>query len=496
MNIENRLLSLCVDHNKNLSGKISSICTDSRKVIPGSAFVALKGKNSDGHCYLESAVKKGAQALVVEDTSFLKGRVFQGITCCVAPNTRDILSLLLNEFYDYPSEKMFCVGVTGTNGKTTVSNMLSFILSHCGWRTGLIGTIKNSLGNQEEKSILTTPDSAELYSLLNHFYHEGAQAVVMEVSSIGLDQQRAEGVDFNLGVFTNLSEDHLDYHHSMPEYFQAKKKLFNISRSQKNNHFLAVLNLDDPFGLALAREIQGPYISYGQKTARVSWEVLSSDLSGTWFKLYFDKKQIKMYLPMPGFYNVSNAVAALCCSTSAGFSLEEAVEALKHFPGVPGRLERVYPDYHPVVFVDYAHTPQALESVLSFLRQNKNKACRLVTVFGCGGQRDRGKRPMMVQVAEQFSDKVVLTSDNPREEDPLEIISDCIKGVRDNKKFIIEVDRKKAIRQALEYAKKTDIVLVAGKGHEREQILGSKRWPFNDTEIVKEFLLDIGSKQS
>ncbi|MYE07397.1 MAG: UDP-N-acetylmuramoyl-L-alanyl-D-glutamate--2,6-diaminopimelate ligase [Oligoflexia bacterium] len=487
MNVENRLLSLCLNPNKSPTFKVSAICTDSRKVTSGAVFVALKGKRQDGHDYLRSAIEKGAKVLVVENKEKIKSISFKGMIC-VVPNTRTILPVLLNEFYDHPSEKMFCVGITGTNGKTTVSSMLSFILSRCGWRSSLIGTIKNSFESQEEKSWLTTPDPVELYRLLNRFYLKGAQALVMEVSSIGLDQQRVAGLDFNLGVFTNLSEDHLDYHPNMLEYFQAKKTLFEIPTllAKAKNHFLAVINLDDPYGIKLAREIKVPYISYGKKEARFIYEVLSSNLYGTWFNLYFDKKKIKIHLPIPGTYNVSNAVAALCCAQAAGFSLEEAAEALAHFPGVPGRMEKVSPPNTPLVFVDYAHTPQALSSSLSFLYETGQKS-QLITVFGCGGQRDRKKRPLMAQIAECFSDSVILTSDNPREEDPLAIVNDCMKGVKDKEKFIIELDRKKAIRKALVKAKKTDIVLIAGKGHEKEQIIGSERHHFSDAEVVKEF---------
>ena len=486
MNIEDRILSLCVGPNKAFTRKISSICTDSKSVVPGSIFVALKGRKTDGHFYLESAVKNGAQVLVVENTEYLKEIFFSGLLC-VVPNTYDILPILLNEFYDYPSEKMFCIGVTGTNGKTTVSNILAFLLSYCGWHTGIIGTIRNQLGQWEEKSVLTTPDPTHLYHLLDHFYKRNAQAVIMEVSSIGLDQQRVKGIDFNLGVFTNLSEDHLDYHQNMSEYFQAKKKLF--VRSFEKNHFLSVLNLDDPYSVALVRDIQVPYISYGRKQARFTWNILHSDLSGTWFDLFFDKKKLKVFLSIPGIYNVSNAVAALCCVYSAGFDLEEAVKSLKHFPGVPGRLEKVFPTQYPLVFVDYAHTPQALGSVLSFLKQNKKEGSQLITVFGCGGERDQKKRPLMTQAAEHFSDQVVLTSDNPRGEDPQEIINHCLKGVNDRKKFLVEEDRKQAIEKALQKARKKDIVLIAGKGHEKEQIIGSERIPFSDVEVVKEFLL-------
>ena len=330
MSINKLLRSLRKDSDKKQKGEVSFICSDSRKARPGCVFVALKGRKTDGHNYLASAIKNGARQVVVERAGALKGTAFKGLTY-VVKNTRKTLPLLLNQFYDYPSEKMFCVGVTGTNGKTTVSSLLCFLFSRLGWRAGLIGTVKNQFENYEEKSALTTPDPVKLQSLIHRFYQMGAQALVMEVSSIGLDQQRVEGVDFNMGVFTNLSEDHLNYHSNKEEYFKAKKKLFTAVRK---NHFIAVLNFDDPYGVKIGREIKTPYISYGKKQARFSYEIVSADLSGTSFNLFFEDQKLSAYLPMPGLYNVSNAVCALACAHSAGFSLKKAVEALKSFPGL------------------------------------------------------------------------------------------------------------------------------------------------------------------
>ena len=508
MNIEDRLLSLRISGNKNFSKKISGIFSDSRKVIQGGVFTALKGKTQDGHNYLSSAVKNGAQVVVVDNIK--KAKVIENlpVMVCSASDTHSVLPVLLNEFYNYPAEKMFCVGVTGTNGKTTVASLVAFLFSQLGWRTGLIGTIKNQFEEEEEKSILTTPDPAELYRLLNHFYLKGAQAVVMEVSSIGLDQKRVQGVHFNLGVFTNLSEDHLDYHSNMEKYFSAKKELFKPipSSSLKKNHFSAILNFDSSYGVKLAHEVSCPYISYGEKNARFSWKILSMDLFGTRFKLHFNDQQfndqhLEVSSPLLGSYNVSNTVAALCCVHSAGFSLEKAIKMIEKFPGMPGRMQRVSSSPFPLVFVDYAHTPQALESVLVFLHScrktpfnnkkdysKKNSLSRIITVFGCGGERDKKKRPLMTQVVEKFSDLAFLTSDNPRGENQKDIIKDCLKGAKDKSKFTIEVDRKQAIHQALEQAKKQDIVLIAGKGHEQEQITqGSKRSFFSDVEIVKKY---------
>ena len=464
--------------------KVSAVCSDSRKIVPGSLFVALKGEKEDGHSYLSSAIKKGARALVVEHK--VKPLSFAG-PVFVVQNTRKTLPLLLNEFYDYPSEKMFCVGVTGTNGKTTVSHIMAFLFSRLGWRTGLIGTINNRFEGWEEKSQLTTPDNASLHGLLNQFYQQGAQAVIMEVSSIALDQDRTAGVDFNLAVFTNLSQDHLDYHLSLSSYWEAKKKLFLPQpRRWGKNHFQGIINLDDPYGIKLSREVRAPFVSYGQKTARFGYKVLSSDLSGSQFEVYFNRKTHKAFLPLPGLYNVSNAVAGLCGVYTAGFPLVPAIQALKDFKGVPGRLQKVHSSA-PLVFVDYAHSPSALKSVLSFLKTHKKQLARLYTVFGCGGERDQTKRPLMAEVAETFSDQVFLTSDNPRGEDPMCIIEDSLRGAKDKTKFKVEPDRTQAIHMALKKAHKKDIVLIAGKGHETAQIIGHQRHYFSDKEVVQEY---------
>lgn len=474
---------------------ITGIYIDSRKVTKNSVFVAIKGQQTDGHLYLKSAIENGAGVFVVEDEKWLSNLSKQGYPfkekAFVVPDTRKILPVLLNEFYNFPSEKMFCVGVTGTNGKTTVSHILSFLFSECGWRSGLIGTIGNKLGDTEYKSILTTPDPVDLHFLLSDFYQKKSQAVVMEVSSIGLDQNRVDNVDFNLVVFTNLTKDHLDYHKNQEQYFLAKKKLFQANPMGKSQK-VAILNFDDPYGPQIARDMSpGTYISYGQKAARFQWKILSSDLRGSKFQLFYDQKSITGYLSMPGVYNVSNAVAALCCAYTAGFSLEKAIEALKRFSGVKGRLQRVFSGTKqegPLIFVDYAHTPDALDVVLNFLHKHKSKDSQLFTVFGCGGQRDQQKRPHMASIAEKFSDKVVLTSDNPRKEDPNKIIQDCLKGVTQKELFIIEPDRKKAIKKALHLAQKNDIVLVAGKGHEEQQIIFDQKLAFSDSDVIKELM--------
>ncbi len=485
-----------------------SIVTDSRKVIPGCIFVALKGHKTDGHNFLKQAIVKGAKTLVVENKEKLRGLNFKGELQIVS-DTKRVLSSLLNSFYDFPSHKMFCVGVTGTNGKTTVSYMLSYLLSYFGWKTGLISTVQNSLWNWSDGQIqpqntnitkneyhLTTPLASELYSLLNNYYKKNAQAMVMEVSSIGLQEQRVRDVDFNVGVFTNLTADHLDYHPDMSSYFKAKKMLFETKLFTERKHFSAVLNFDDPYGIRLSQTIKVPYISYGQKPSQFCWKLLSSNLSGVRFRFLFEGKDQIVQLQTPGYHNVSNAVATLCCVHLAGFCVQTAGKVLSHFPGVRGRLERIQSSQNvnnsnkkkqPMVFIDYAHTPIALECVLSFLNAHK-KSGRLICIFGCGGDRDKNKRPLMGKIAEKQSDKVFLTSDNPRTEDPASIIQDILKNVTDKSRFTIELDRKHAIQKALKNATPKDIVLIAGKGHESEQTIGNTRYPFDDRAIAQKVL--------
>lgn len=498
MNIEDRICTLSEKPNNQLSTPISTIAIDSRKVIPNSVFVALKGYQTDGHHYLQEAVQKGAQVLVIENKKFLKNLHFTG-TVCLAQNTRQLLPLLLNEFYAFPSHKMFCVGITGTNGKTTVSHILSFLLSYCGWKTGLIGTVKQGFlktkSSYIQKNIvqapthinpeyLTTPHIVNLYALLNHFYKKDAQAVVMEVSSIGLDQNRTGGIDFNLAIWTNLTTDHLDYHKNMESYFQSKKILF----TNQNNHFLSIINFDDPYGLKLVRDLKTTYISYGQKNAHFTWKIISSDLSSTTFQLSHNNKSTELYLPIPGIYNVPNAVAAIAATTAAGFSMKQIAAALPLFPGVRGRMEQIKLPKAPqsYIFIDYAHTPDALTTTLSFLRQHK-KNRKLICVFGCGGARDKTKRPLMGAAVEKFADTIILTSDNPRTEDPEQIIQDILAGIQNKDKVTIEPDRKLAIQKTLENYK-NNVILIAGKGHETEQLIGSRRISFDDRIVIKNYL--------
>ena len=479
----------------------TSITAHSQKVTPGGVFTAIQGLNKDGHHYLKAAVQKGAGMLVVKEGAASPKLNFNGPVYAV-PCPREALGVLLNKFYNFPSEKMFCIGVTGTNGKTTVSHITAFLLSRLGWKTGLIGTVQNGIIEegvltpvQLKKTFnpgaLTTPPAEDLYALLHYFYSQSVQAVVMEASSIGLDQKRTHQVDFNLAVFTNLTKDHLDYHKNLNHYFEAKKMLFHPPAGKKTNGFLAVINFDDPYGVKLARGLTAPYISYGESEAGFKWEITSQNLQGSVFKVKFKASAGEGFLPLPGRYNVSNAAAALACVQAAGFSLEKAVQILPSFPGVKGRLERIKPKKNllsgPAVFVDYAHTPEGLKSALTCLRQHKKNG-RVICVFGCGGERDKTKRALMGREAERLADLVILTSDNPRSEDPCKIIKDITLSVLDKSRLIIEPLRFAAIQKALKAAGKNDLVLIAGKGHETSQIIGSRRIYHSDQTTALKIL--------
>ena len=456
---------------------------DSRKVEKGDLFIALRGTVYDGHHFVSAAVAKGAEVLVVEDSSCVPSS-FRG-QVLVKTNTRLFLPVLLNRYYDFPSSKMFCVGITGTNGKTTSAYMLKHLFSQGGWKTEVIGTIDSHIEGLKHSSALTTPPATVLQKKLFDFYQHGVQAAVMEISSIGLDQYRAVGVDLNIALFTNFTQDHLDYHKNTENYLKAKKRLFDIGRASKNCR--AVLNADDPQVLACSRSIKIPYVSFGSQGRDFRYKVLKESLESTEFEVFFQNRHHVFQLGTPGLYNVSNAMGALASAVLAGFSLEHL--SLESFRGAAGRLQKIQTSHPASVFVDYAHSPHALENVLKTLTMFRKE--KVITVFGCGGDRDASKRALMGSAAERYSDHIVITSDNPRNEDPKKIIQDILKGIPNQKKVFIEEDRKKGIQKGLELAGPKDIVLIAGKGHERFQIIGDQKIHFSDEDEVKKAALRI-----
>ncbi len=481
-----------------MDASVRSLVFDSRHVRPDSVFIAIRGERADGHGFLQEACRRKPLALVVESDKSVPVE-FSGAVVCV-PSGRRALAELSARFYSYPSKELFCVGVTGTNGKTSVTYMVEHILNFCGRPTGVLGTIDHHFNQRSWPGELTTPDPIKLQSRLKDFAQLGAKACALEVSSHALSQGRVDAVDFDVAVFTNLTRDHLDYHQTMEDYFLAKQRLFlEVLNSSSKKATWAIVNLDDPYGQRLEICGSSQVWTYGQKNADLEFSVIRTDFFATEFLIKTPRGERQARVPVPGLHSVYNATAAIGVALSAGISLDIAVEALNEFLGVPGRLQRVHlpqkvqDDLGLNIFVDYAHTDDALRSVLGALRQIRKQTGhlgRIVTLFGCGGDRDQGKRPLMTRAATELSDLVWVTSDNPRTEDPQKIIDDCLAQLEPellNKQVFTEVDRGKAIHQVLSGAQRGDIILIAGKGHEDYQIIGQTRYPFSDQQVVKEF---------
>lgn len=485
----------------NADAQVSALVFDSRKLVKDSIFFAIHGGKSDGHDYLQAAVDAGAAALVVEDVK----RVPSGYngTVVAVESVRRTLNKLASAFFGDPSHALFCIGVTGTNGKTTTTHMIEAIFNHAGMGTGVIGTIDHHYRDRVWPTEMTTPDPVSFQQRLREFVDLGAKAVALEVSSHALSQSRVDEVPFDVAVFTNLTRDHLDYHKDMGDYFEAKHKLFrDLLANSAKPHPTAVVNDDDSYGKLIRVDTrhdgsasEARRWTYGQGAhVTLRYEIHSQGYEGTHFTLHTPQGSQAFRIPMVGLHNVANACGAIGAALSAHIPLAVCAEALANLRGVNGRLDAVPNSKGLHVFVDYAHTDDALKTVLHYLNEIRRSAGlqnRLITVFGCGGDRDKGKRPLMARAALAGSDLVVLTSDNPRTENPEAILDDAQAGIPDAKLGVTlfrEVDRKKGIAKALELAKPGDVVLIAGKGHEDYQILGTKKVPFSDFEVVGEIL--------
>ncbi len=495
---------------------IRGIAYDSRRVGKGDLFVAVRGMLHDGHTFLPQAVANGAVAVVVEEKS-------PGLPVpqLVVENSRRALGSLAAAFYDQPSRKLRVAGVTGTNGKTTTAGFLRSIMEAGGERTGLIGTVETIVGGGREEPERTTPESADLQRLLAKMVEAKDAAVVMEVSSHALALNRVEACEFDLGVFTNLTQDHMDFHRTLEHYRQAKGKLFaalgmeatmDDSRCVKNLRATpsrtatfpttsksknyprgAALNLDDPSSQYFLGLTRVPVLFYGfSPGATIRAKSLKLGTQTTAFTLVLPGVETQVNLRLPGRFNVANALAAATAAHLAGISLEAIVDGLEGFNGVRGRMERVVEGQEFTVLVDYAHTPDGLEKVLTAVREVAKG--RVIVVFGCGGDRDRGKRPLMGGIAARLADFVFLTSDNPRSEDPRAILAEVEAGFREARKGSCAVveDRSQAIQAALEMAQGEDVVLIAGKGHEGYQLFRDRRVPFDDVQVAKSVLRRLG----
>ncbi len=465
--------------------EIGSLCYDSRRVKEGSMFFALRGAMVDGHRYIPQAIENQATAVVAEEPAGARG----GTTWVEVANSRSAMADAACAYFEDPSRSMAVAGITGTNGKTTTAFLLHHLLKATWKRCGLIGTVRYDTGDEEIPAERTTPESLDLQEFFSRIRDAGSRGAVMEVSSHGLAQDRVRGVDFDVAVFTNLTQEHLDYHGDMESYYQAKERLFDMVLEKRGGEGVSmVLNADDAYGQRLIRKYSGKagMIRYGMgMQADFRARDVRVDFDGTVFQLEAKNRSTLVRLPLVGRYNVSNALAALAAGSALGINLRESVANLADAPQVPGRLESINEKRPFKVFVDYAHTPDALENVLRVVRDLSPR--RLITVCGCGGDRDRAKRPLMGRAAEQLSDAVVVTSDNPRSEDPGAIIEDIVKGMTAGRHTVIE-DRREAIGEAIFAAGPRDIVVIAGKGHETYQEIGGEKRPFNDVETAREFM--------
>jgi UDP-N-acetylmuramoyl-L-alanyl-D-glutamate--2,6-diaminopimelate ligase len=463
---------------------VESIAYDSRRVQRNGLFVALRGEKFDGHDFIEQAIEKGASVIVAD-----REQKYPRATCVAVENTRTAVADLSAAFYGYPARKLKLAGITGTNGKTTTTFLIQHICEKAGVRCGLIGTVRYQLGERVLPAARTTPESLDLQELLAQIVNAGCRAATMEVSSHALALDRTRGLEWDVAVFTNLTQDHLDFHGTMKNYFESKLKLFSqLASQQKKRKPVAVINIDDRYGEQILGKINKSIslITYGMG-ARADFRASNyrMEFGGTSYQLDARGKSYLVRIPLIGRFNVANSLAALAAANAMGIGVREAVLSLGKSPQVPGRLEMVPAKRQFQIFVDYAHTPDALLNVLKTLRELEPR--RLIVVFGCGGDRDREKRPLMAQVVDLNADYAIITSDNPRKEDPAAIISHVERGFHssDYEKII---DRAEAIARAIALAQPRDIVLIAGKGHETYQEFADHTVPFDDIQVARRAL--------
>jgi UDP-N-acetylmuramoyl-L-alanyl-D-glutamate--2,6-diaminopimelate ligase len=465
-----------------LDRPVENIAYDSRRVQRNGLFVALPGEKTDGHEFVDQAIEKGATVIVAERSPAAAGRA----TTVLVEKTRPALADLAGAFYGFPVRKLRMAAVTGTNGKTTTTFLIKHICENAGVRCGLIGTVRYEIADRILPATRTTPESLDLQELLAQMVNAGCRAAAMEVSSHALAQERTRGLEWNVAVFTNLTQDHLDFHGTMENYFESKARLFTgLAEQSKKVKPIAVVNIDDAYGRQLLAKIDKKVavVTYGMGV-RADFRASNYriEFGGTSYQLDARGKSYLVRVPLIGRFNVANSMAALAAANSLGIGVREAVLSLSKSPQVPGRLELVPAKRQFQVFVDYAHTPDALLNVLKTLRE-LNPA-RLIVVFGCGGDRDKQKRPLMGEVVDRNADFAIITSDNPRKEDPDSIIAEVEKGFH-SRHYEKLTDRAEAVARAVELAAPRDMILIAGKGHEAYQEFADHTIPFDDVEVAR-----------
>lgn len=469
-------------------GEALSVCFNSKEAKPGSVFVAIPGFKADGRKFAAEAAQKGAIAVVFE------GEFFDNIQCTQirVSGARLALARLAAQYFVHPTKSFYLCGVTGTNGKTTLTYLLEALWRGAGKETGIVGTVTTRYRDQIIPSSQTTPESRDLQSLFSKMAKAGVERAAIEVSSHAVAQNRVEGCEFDSAIFTNLTQDHLDFHPTMEDYYRAKEALFthHLKKSGKADK-LAVVGREDEFGSRLigdARLAGIKAISYGMDSSNDIYpEEHAVTLNGIRARVLTPQGELNISSPLFGQFNLLNLMAACGIALHSGLSAKEIENSVAKGVTVPGRMERVNDPEGRLIFVDYAHTPDALNNVLKAIRALQPK--KVVTVFGCGGDRDKTKRPLMGYEAARLSDEVIATSDNPRTEDPNQILNDILPGIkRTNTRHRIEIDRKRAIEMALQETKKGEVVLIAGKGHEDYQIIGNDKHPFSDPQTVRDIL--------
>ena len=462
---------------------VSKIEFDSRKIELNDVFVAIRGTLSDGHDYIEKALSLGAVAIICEEFPSV---IVNGVTYIKVKDANEALAFLAANYFDNPSENIKLVGVTGTNGKTTIASLLYQLFKKAGYKVGLLSTVKIMVDAEEFKATHTTPDSLTLNFYLDQMIQEGCEFCFMEVSSHGIHQKRTEALHFTGGVFTNLSHDHLDYHNTFAEYRDVKKSFFdNLPKAA-----FAITNIDDKNGLVMLQNTKAKKLTYALKSyADYKAQILENQLSGLLLKINDNEVWVKLI----GSFNAYNLLAIYGVAVELGIENMEALRLLSELESVSGRFQFIVSDTKITAIVDYAHTPDALENVLNTIEDIRTKNEQLITVVGCGGDRDKTKRPIMANIASSMSDKAIFTSDNPRTENPETIIEEMEKGVEPQnfKKTVSILDRKQAIKTACQLANPNDIILIAGKGHETYQEVNGVRHDFDDLQIVTELLQQL-----
>jgi UDP-N-acetylmuramoyl-L-alanyl-D-glutamate--2,6-diaminopimelate ligase len=463
-----------------MGASVTSICFDSRKVGPDSLFVAVRGTVTDGHDYIGKAIDLGARVIVCER---LPESITESVTFVTVKNSGHALGIIASNFYKNPSHKLKLTGVTGTNGKTTTVTLLYQLFTNLGYKTGLISTVENRVAGEIIPSTHTTPDPIQLNELLTKMVDGGCAYVFMEVSSHAVDQERIAGLKFSGAIFTNITHDHLDYHKTFENYIKAKKKFFD----ELPGEAFALVNADDKRGMVMLQNTKAAKHTFGvKKMTDFKAKVITNSIEG--LELEVDGKNV--WFKMIGDFNAYNLLGVYGTAVLLGQEPDEVLTQLSSLRGAPGRFELVNPGSKIIAIVDYAHTPDALQNVLDTIAQFRTGNEQVITVVGCGGNRDKTKRPLMASIACRLSDKVVLTSDNPRDEDPIQIIQDMQTGIMPNetRKTLVIADREEAIKTACMMAKEKDIVLVAGKGHENYQEIRGVKHTFDDREVVERML--------